>query len=72
MDYLLCRELYSWVHFLTKCVALADLWSRWLASSIRGQKGLRGLVWYDCFRFGRFLMGVGDLTSSLDVLDEED
>lgn len=38
----------------------------------QGTERIEGLVWYNCFRFGRFLMGAWDLTSSLDVLDEED
>ena len=58
--------------FFTECEALADLRSQWLAPSAWGRGGLRGLVWRDCFRFGRFLMGVRDLISSLDVFDEED
>ena len=68
----LCGELYSRVHFLTECVALSDLRSRWLASSAWGRGGLRGLVWHDCSRFGHFLLGVRDLILSLDVFHEED
>ena len=68
----LCGEPYSRVHFLTECEALVDLLSQWLAPSVWGRGGLRGLVWHDCFRFGHFLMGVRDLISSLDVSDEED
>ena len=68
----LCGEPYSRIHFLTECEALADLRSQWLAPSAWGRGGLRGLVWRDCFRFGRFLMGVRDLISSLDGSDEED
>ena len=67
----LCGELYSRIHFLTECEALPDLLSQWLAPSAWGRGGLRGLVWHDCFRFGRFLMGVRDLILSLDVFDEE-
>ena len=68
----LCGEPYSRIHFLTECEALADLRSQWLAPSAWGRGGLWGLVWHDCFRFGRFLMGVRDLISSLDGSDEED
>ena len=68
----LCGEPYSRIHFLMECEALADLRSQWLAPSAWGRGGLRGLVWHDCFRFGRFLMGVRDLISSLDVSAEED
>ena len=59
----LCGEPYSRVHFLTDCVALADLWSLWLSPFVWGRSGLRDLVWRDCFRFGRFLLGVWDLIS---------
>ena len=59
----LCGEPYSRVHFLTECVDLADLRSRWLESSVWGRRGLRGLAWHDCFRLGRFLLGVRALLS---------
>ena len=68
----LCGEPYSRIHFLSECEALGDLRSQWLAPSAWGWGGLRGLVWHDCFRFGRFLMGVWDLISCLNGSDEED
>ena len=71
-DCLLCGELYSRVHFLTECVALSDLRSRWLVPSAWGRSGLQGLVWRDCSRFGHFLLGVRDLILSLDIFHEED
>ena len=71
-DYPLCGEPYSRVHYLIDCVALANLWLQGLVPSAWGRGGLWGLVWHDCFRFGRFLMGVRDLILSLDSASEED
>ena len=42
-------------------MALDDLRSQWLEPLAWGGRGLRGLVWNNSFRFGRFLMGVRDL-----------
>ena len=51
----LCGELYLEDHFIYDCVALRDIWVRWLDVGGRGIGDLRGLVWQRCSRLGTFL-----------------
>ena len=51
----LCGELYIEDHFIYDCVALRDVWDRWLDVGGRGIGDLRGLVWQRCSRLGTFL-----------------
>ena len=48
----LCGELYLEDHFIYNCVALRNVWVRWLDVGGRGIGDLRGLVWQRCSRLG--------------------
>ena len=51
----LCGELYLEDHFIYDCVALHDVWARWLDVAGRGIGNLWGLAWQWCSRLGTFL-----------------